>query len=256
MPNIRLKNIKNFICGDINLEIRDKEFLVLWGPTGAGKTTLLNVIAGLMKYEGSVLFDGVPVDELPVYQRKVGYLFQNLILFPHLDVKSNIAYSLTVQRRPKKEVELKAEKLLKLMKIEHLAKRFPRDLSGGEKQRVALARAIAPSPEIMLLDEPLNNLDSHTAKYLRMEIRQLQRELGITTVYVTHCFEEAFALADRVAVLNNGKIVQTDSPENIFEEIDCRMVAETGYCNCHKGDENGFSQVELKSNNVSLCHLP
>ncbi|MCK5225808.1 MAG: ABC transporter ATP-binding protein [Planctomycetes bacterium] len=256
MPSIRLKNIKNFICGDINLEIQDKEFLVLWGPTGAGKTTLLNVIAGLMEYEGTVLFDGVPVDELPVYQRKAGYLFQNLILFPHLDVKSNIAYGLTVQRKPKKEAELKAEKLLKLMKIEHLAERFPKDLSGGEKQRVALARAIAPSPEILLLDEPLNNLDSHIAKYLRMEIRQLQRELGITTVYVTHCFEEAFALADRVAVLNNGKIVQVDSPENIFEETDCRMVAEAKYCNCHKGGENGFSKAELESNNASLCHLP
>ena len=256
MPSIRLKNIKNFIYHDVNLEISDKEFLVLWGPTGAGKTTLLNVIAGLIEYEGSVLFDGVPANGLPVYQRKVGYLFQNLILFPHLDVKANIAYSLTVRGRPKKEVELKVGKLLKLMKIEHLAERFPKDLSGGEKQRVALARAIAPSPEILLLDEPLNNLDSHTTKYLRMEIRQLQRELGITTVYVTHCFEEAFALADRVAVLNNGKIVRVDSPENIFEETDCRMVAEAGYCNCHKGDENEFSMAELKSSSVSLCHLP
>ena len=253
MPNIRLKNINNFICQDINIEIRDREFLVLWGPTGAGKTTLLNVIAGLIKYEGSVLFDDTSVDRCPVYKRKTGYLFQNLILFPHLNVRTNIAYGLTVQRKPKKEVNSRVDELLRLMKIEYLAERYPRDLSGGEKQRVALARAIAPSPKIMLFDEPLNSLDFDTARYLRKEIHDLQRELGVTAIYVTHCFEEAFALADRVAVLNNGRIVQVDSPENIFKEADCRMIAEREYCDCHQGDRNSASQVKLESGNV-LCH--
>ena len=253
MPNIKLKDINNFICHDINLEISDKEFLVLWGPTGAGKTTLLNVIAGLVEHEGSVLFNDIPIDRLPIYQRKVGYLFQNLILFPHLDVRANIAYGLTVQRKPKKEVNSKADELLRLTKIEHLAERFPKDLSGGEKQRVALARAIAPSPEIMLFDEPLNSLDFDTARYLRTEIQKLQRKLGITTIYVTHCFEEAFALADRVAVLNEGRIVRVDLPENIFKETGCQMIAEKGYCDCHQGNKNSASQIRLESSGI-LCH--
>ena len=253
MPNIKLKNINNFICHDINLEISDGEFLVLWGPTGAGKTTLLNVIAGLVEYEGSVLFGGVPMDKRPVYQRKTGYLFQNLILFPHLDVKANIAYGLRIRGESESKVKSRADELLRLMRIKHLAYRYPKDLSGGEKQRVALARTIASSPEIMLLDEPLNSLDFDTARYLRKEIHGLQKELGITTIYVTHCFEEAFALADRVAVLKNGRIVQVDFPKNIFGETNCQMIAERGYCDCHKGDTNELFKREIKKDSI-LCH--
>ena len=254
MPNIRLKNINNFICHDIDLNIRDKEFLVLWGATGTGKTTLLNIIAGLVEYEGSVLFDGIPVDKFPVYKRKVGYLFQSLVLFPHLNVRTNIAYGLRVQGKPESEVELRVNELLKLMGIKHLAGRFPKDLSGGEKQRVALARATAPSSEIMLLDEPLNSLDLHTAGYLRTEIHRLHRKLSVTTVYVTHCFEEAFTLADRVAVLNNGRIVRIGCPEDIFEEINCRAIAEDGFYDCHQGNKNSAAQIKLKDSGV-LCHL-
>lgn len=234
MPDIKLKNINNFIFDNINLEIPDKEFLVLWGETGAGKTTLLNIIAGLIKYKGSVLFNNTSVDKFPLCQRKVGYHFQNLILFPHMDVRSNIAYGLHVQKKSKNDVNFIVDELLELMNIEHLAERFPKDLSGGEKQRVALARTIAPSPEIMLLDEPLNSLDFNTAGNLKMEIQKLQKKLRMTTIYVTHCFEEAFSLADRVAVLNNGRIVQIDSPENIFKKTNCRMVMEDKSCNCHK----------------------
>ena len=238
MPDIRLKNINNFICQDINLNIRNGEFLVLWGPTGAGKTTLLNIVAGLIEYEGSVLFDAISVDKLPVWRRKVGYLFQNLILFPHLNTRANIAYGLTIQGKTKKEVNSKVDELLRLMKLKHLAERYPKDLSGGEKQRVALARAMAPSSEVMLFDEPLNSLDLETAGYLRTEIHELQRKLGITTIYVTHCFEEAFALADRIIVLDNGRIVQIDFPENIFKRNNCRMITEKGYCDCHSEEKN------------------
>ena len=253
MPNIELKNINNFICCDIDLEIQDGEFLVLWGATGAGKTTLLNIIAGLIEYEGSVMFDGIPVDKRPVYQREAGYLFQNLILFPHLSVRANIAYGPRVQGMSKSEMKSRVDELLKLMNIEYLAERFPKDLSGGEKQRVALARTIAPFPEIMLLDEPLNSLDFHTAGYLRTEIQQLQRKLGITTIYVTHCFEEAFALADRIAVLKNGRVVRVDFPENIFKEIDCGAAAEDGYCDCHQSNKNSAAQIKLESSDI-LCH--
>ena len=244
MPSIKLKNIKNFICKDINLKVEDKEFLVLWGPTGTGKSTILNIIAGHIEYNGTVLLDDIAIDSQPVYQRKIGYLFQNLILFPHLDVRANIAYGLNIQKKPKQEVKLRVEELLELMKIEHIAYRFPKNLSGGEKQRVALARTFALCPKIMLLDEPLNSLDFKTARILRNEIKEFQRKLGITTIYVTHCFEDAFALADRVAVLNNGNIVQIDSPENIFNETGCKMIEESGYCDCHQGENKNSSRIE------------
>ncbi|MCK4797131.1 MAG: ABC transporter ATP-binding protein [Spirochaetes bacterium] len=252
MPGIKLRNIKNFICKDINLEVRDKEFLVLWGPTGTGKSTLLNIIAGYIEYKGSVLLDDIAIDNLPVYQRKIGYLFQNLILFPHLDVRANIAYGLNIQKKPKHEIKLKVDELLRLMRVEHIAHRFPKNLSGGEKQRVALARIFALCPKVMLLDEPLNSLDFKTARILRNAIKKFQKKFGITTIYVTHCFEEAFALADRVAVLNNGSIVQIDLPENIFKETDCRMVEEEGHCDCHQGENKNSLQIE--HDKMFLCH--
>jgi len=216
MPSIELKNICQYICRDVNLKIRDKELLVFLGPNGAGKTTLVNIIAGLTDYEGSVLFDGVPVDKLPANKRGVGYLFQDLVLFPHLDVAANIAYGLTTKKQPPHQVEARVKQLLQMMKIEHLSSRYPKHLSGGEKQRVALARAFAPSPRVLLLDEPLSSLDVPTAKYLRTELKQLQQRLGTTTVYVTHDLQEAEEMADRIAVLQNGQLEQVGKPEEVF----------------------------------------
>jgi len=216
MPSIELKNICQYICRDVNLKIRDKELLVLLGPNGAGKTTLVNIIAGLTDYEGSVLFDGAPVDKLSAHKREVGYLFQDLVLFPHLDVAANIAYGLRAKKQPQDQTEARVNKLLQMMKIEHLSSRYPRDLSGGEKQRVALARALAPSPRVLLLDEPLSSLDVPTTKYLRTELKQLQQRLGITTVYVTHDLQEAEEMADRIAVLQDGQLEQAGKPEEVF----------------------------------------
>ncbi len=216
MPSIKLKNICKYICQDANLEIFDKELLVLLGPNGAGKTTLLNVIAGLTDYEGSVLFDGVPVDKVPAFKREVGYLFQDLVLFPHLDVFANIAYGLRARKQPENEVEARVQELLQAMKIKHLSSRYPKHLSGGEKQRVALARALALSPRVLLLDEPLSSLDVQTSKYLRIELRQLQKELGITTIYVTHDLAEAEEIADRIAVIQHGHVAQVGTPDEVF----------------------------------------
>ena len=216
MPSIELKNISQYICRDVNLKIRDKELMVLLGPNGAGKTTIANIIAGLTAYRGSVLFDGTAVDNLPANQREVGYLFQDLVLFPHLDVAVNIAYGLTTRKLSPQQVESRVKQLLQMMKIEHLASRYPKNLSGGEKQRVALARALAPSPKVLLLDEPLSSLDVATAKYLRVELKQLQQKLGITTAYVTHDLQEAEEMADRIAVLQNGYLEQVDRPERVF----------------------------------------
>lgn len=200
----------------MNLTVYDGELLAILGPTGAGKTTLLNVVAGITSYEGRVLFDDESVDDKPPRERNVGYVFQELSLFPHINIAQNIAYGLKARNRPQNEIEEKVNELLKLMKIEDLKNRYPRELSGGERQRVALARALAFSPRILLLDEPLNNLDNRTRRYLRAEIRQMQKKLKITTIFVTHDADEAKEIGDAVAVIMNGRIRQMGTPEEVF----------------------------------------
>lgn len=211
MPNIELKNVGNFVFRNLNMRISDREFLTVLGPNGAGKTTLLNIIAGLTDYEGTVLFDGVPIDRVPVNKRQIGYLFQNLALFPHLDVEGNVGYSLKVRGGDNGEIKQKVEELLGLMKINHIKHRYPKNLSGGEKQRVALARALATSPRVLLLDEPFNSMDAGMCKCLRREIRRIHERLGITTIFVTHNLADAQEMGDRVTVINNGKAEQLTS---------------------------------------------
>jgi ABC-type Fe3+/spermidine/putrescine transport system ATPase subunit len=248
MPGIELRDIHNYACRGVNLQVLPGELLVLLGPNGAGKTTLLNVIAGLIEYEGAVLFDGVPVDGLPPQRRGVGYLFQNLVLFPHLDVASNIAYGLRARGWPREKAEVRVEELLALMRIEQLVSRYPRRLSGGERQRVALARALAPSPGILLLDEPLNSLDLQTSKHLRPELRRLQQRLGITTLYVTHELTEAEEMADRVAVIQEGRIEQVGKPEEIFfwpaNERVAAFIGEPNILQCDSTRSLGHGLVE------------
>ena len=225
MPAIELKNISNFICRNISLNIASGELMVLLGPTGAGKTTLLNIVSGLVGYEGSVLFDGAPVDEIPVNCRGVGYLFQDLALFPHLDVASNITYGLKIQKRRVHEIEARLDEMLSLMNIRDLARRYPKDLSGGEKQRAALARALAPSPKVLLLDEPMSDLDVLTRERIGGEFKNIQQKMGVTTIYVTHNHGEAFFLGDRVSVVNKGKIEQIESPDELFYHPKTEFVA-------------------------------
>ncbi len=216
MPFIKFKKISKYVCQDVNLEVFNRELLVLLGPNGAGKSTLLNIVAGLIDYKGSILFDDKTVDKFPIHKRKIGYLFQELNLFPHLNVTSNITYGLRVNKIDPHKIKVRIEELLQLMRIQHLSLRYPKQLSGGEKQRVALARALALEPEVLLLDEPLNSLDVQSSKYLRMEIRQLQKKLGITTIYVTHNLPEAEEMADRIAVIEEGHIEQVGRPEEVF----------------------------------------
>ena len=217
MPSVEIKNICNYICRGVTLTIQHGELLVLIGPTGAGKTTLLNVIAGLVPYEGMVLFDGVPVDKFSPRKRRVGYLFQNFCLFPHMNARENVAFGLQVQGLKKADIELRVRELLGLFRIEHLSERYPnKGLSGGEKQRIALARAIAPWPKVILLDEPFNSLDLRTAKYLRMALRKIQRSLKITTLYVTHNQREASEMGDRIAVIHEGRLEQTGTHAEVF----------------------------------------
>jgi len=211
MPDIELKNIRNYVFDDLNMEIRDEELLVVTGPNGAGKSTLLATIAGLVNYDGTVLFDGVTVDRIPTNERKIGYLFQNLALFPHLNVASNIGYGMAVKGDGKAEIAQNVDELLRLTKIEHLRDRYPKNLSGGERQRVALARALAVSPEVLLLDEPFNSMDNGTCQCMRKEIRKIQKDLGITTVLVTHNPEEAEEMGDRIITIAGGKIREAET---------------------------------------------
>ena len=255
MSSIKLKNISKYVCKNINLEIFDKELLVLLGPNGAGKSTLLNVIAGLIEYEGSVFFSNMPVDKLPANKRRIGYLFQELNLFPHLDVSANIAYGLRVQKQPQDEIKDRVEELLQIMKIKHLSSRYPKELSGGEKQRVALARALANSPRILLLDEPMNSLDYRTSKYLRTEFKILQKKLGITTIYVTHNFYEAEEMAQRIAVLDKGRVEQIGSPKEIFfhpTEAVNDFIGAPNILTCNYCNRLGFGLIEVKCSDIAL----
>ncbi|MFO8091304.1 MAG: ABC transporter ATP-binding protein [Desulfatiglandaceae bacterium] len=217
MPTLQLQSINNFILKDVDLTIENGNFLVVLGPNGSGKTTLLNTIAGLTSYRGSVLYDGKAMDRWPTCRRKVGYLFQQPALFPHLNVRDNIAYGMkTKQGFPAEEISQRVAEYLERLNITHLEHRYTAKLSGGEKQRVALARALATEPEVLLLDEPMSSLDLRTAKYWRLEFRRLQRHYGITTVFVTHNPTEAAEIADTVAILKDGRLLQVGTPKEVL----------------------------------------
>ncbi len=256
MPAIELKDIRNYACRRINLKVLSNELLVLLGPNGAGKTTLLNVIAGLTDYEGSVLFDGKRVDGLSPQKRGIGYLFQELVLFPHLDVASNIGFSLISHGWTKEKTAARVGEMLDLLRIAHLAFRYPRYLSGGEKQRVALARALAPIPKILLLDEPLGGLDLQAAKYLRAELKHLQRSLGITIVYVTHELTEAEEMGDRIAVIQQGCVEQVGRAEQVFfypaNEKVASFIGAPNILQCDRTRDLGRGLVEATCGQLSI----
>ena len=207
---------------DVSLQARDKEFLALLGPSGSGKTTLLRVLAGLEKPEaGEVRFDGEDFLSLPVRRRRVGMVFQHYALFRHMTVAQNIAFGLNVRPRAERpsaaEVKERVAHLLSLVQLEGLEKRFPAQLSGGQRQRVALARALAIEPRLLLLDEPFGALDAQVRRDLRRWLRDLHDRAGVTTVFVTHDQEEALDLADRVAILKDGELVQLGAPSELYD---------------------------------------
>ncbi len=225
--SIEISNItKSFdsfkALSDINLKIETGELVALLGPSGSGKTTLLRIIAGLESSdEGSIVFDGEDNTEKSTQDRKVGFVFQHYALFKHMTVYENIAFGLKVRPsklRPSKEViNKKVHELLELVKMEELAKRYPAQLSGGQRQRIALARALAVEPKVLLLDEPFGALDAKVRKDLRRWLRKLHDEYPITSVFVTHDQEEALDVADRIVILNHGKIEQIGTPEQVYD---------------------------------------
>lgn len=211
----------------VDLTIRDGEFFSLLGPSGCGKTTLLNIVAGfLAPTTGTVRIGGRDITALPPYRRDIGMVFQNYALFPHLSVADNVAYGLLVRKRPAAESRRRVEEVLNLVKLNHLADRMPHQLSGGQQQRVAIARALAVEPQVLLLDEPLSNLDAKLRKEMQSELRSLQRRVGITTVLVTHDQEEALSLSDRIGILGAGHLQQIGSPLELYRRPANRFVAE------------------------------
>ncbi|MFB9833960.1 ABC transporter ATP-binding protein [Actinoallomurus acaciae] len=209
------------------LSIRRGEFLSILGPSGCGKTTLLNCVAGFVTPGGGrILVDGTDITRLPPYRRELGMVFQNYALFPHLTVADNVAYGLRVRRVGRTERAERVDEALSLVGLEAYAGRRPRQLSGGQQQRVAMARALATRPAVLLLDEPLSNLDAKLRREMRVELRSIQRRVGTTMVFVTHDQEEALSLSDRIAVLNGGRLEQLGTPDEIYRRPATRFVAQ------------------------------
>jgi ABC-type proline/glycine betaine transport system ATPase subunit len=201
---------------DVSLDIADGEFLVLLGPSGCGKTTTLRIVAGFVEpTEGQVRLGERDITALPPWMRNAGLVFQSYALFPHMTVAENIAFGLEMRKMPKAQMAPKIAEALRLVRLDHLADRLPRQLSGGQQQRVALARALVFRPDVLLLDEPLSNLDAKLRQDVRVEIRELQRQLGLTTVMVTHDQEEALTMADRLVVMSEGRIRQIGSQQDL-----------------------------------------
>ncbi|WP_373757956.1 ABC transporter ATP-binding protein, partial [Jeotgalibaca porci] len=207
---------KSDVLKDLRLSIEKGELVSLLGPSGCGKTTTLRVIAGLIEpNDGTFVVDEMDLTKVPVHKRNFGMVFQSYALFPHLTIKENVAFGLKLRKENKTVIEEKVMEILEVTGLSDFADRYPKQLSGGQRQRVALARALVIEPKLLLLDEPLSNLDAKLRVTMRMEIKRIQRALGITTVFVTHDQEECFSISDKVAVMNKGVIEQYDSPEEI-----------------------------------------
>ena len=210
----------------VSLEIEPGEFFTLLGPSGCGKTTLLRMIAGFNSVDGGeIRFDQTVINNVPAHKRDIGMVFQNYAIFPHMTVAENVAYGLKAKKTPKKEIGPRVEEALELVQIKNLGDRKPSNLSGGQQQRVALARAFIIEPGVLLMDEPLSNLDAKLRVQMRTVIKKLQRRLGITTIYVTHDQEEALAISDRIAVMKDGVIMQVGKPDEIYNHPQNQFVA-------------------------------
>ena len=216
----------HYAVKSVNLEVSDGEFVVLLGPSGCGKTTTLRMVAGFVEPSGgSARIGGVDITYLRPWRRNTGMVFQSYALFPHMSVAENVAFGLEMRRLARPETAARAKEALRLVRLEAYAERLPRQLSGGQQQRVALARALAIRPDVLLLDEPLSNLDAKLREEVRIEIRELQRQLGLTTIMVTHDQEEALTVADRLVVMADGEIRQIGSQRDLYERPADRFVA-------------------------------
>lgn len=235
---------------DVSLDINPGEFFTLLGPSGCGKTTLLRMIAGFNSIEkGEIRFDDQVINHVPTYSRNIGMVFQSYAIFPHLTVEQNVAYGLKPRKVSKADTKLRAEKAMELTQIIDYRDRAPQQLSGGQQQRVALSRAIVIEPDLLLMDEPLSNLDAKLRVQMRTSIREIQRKLDITTIYVTHDQEEALAVSDRIAVMNMGIVEQVGRPYEIYAHPVNEFVAN------FIGTSN-FMEGEATAQGVSIMNTP
>ena len=222
---------------EANLTVRRGELMTLLGPSGCGKTTMLNLVAGFfMPDKGEVTIDGARVSHLPTYKRQIGMMFQNYALFPHMTVEANIGYGLRMRGVNKADIQKRVTDALALVKLHGLGERKPRQLSGGQQQRVAIARALVINPKVLLLDEPFSALDKNLRGSMQVEVKEIQRKLGVTTIFVTHDQGEALSLSDRITVMSDGRILQVGTPEEIYRRPAQRFVASfIGDANVLKG---------------------
>lgn len=238
---IALKNLhkkwKDFSLKNVNLEVEDKEYLVVLGPTGAGKTLLLETIAGFhFPDSGEIWINGENVTNIPPEKREIGFVYQDYMLFPHMTVEENVEFGLKLRGFSKNERKKAVNEVLELTGLTHLRKRLPSTLSGGEQQKTALARALVIKPKVILLDEPLSALDVNSQKMLREELKKLHKSLGITTIHVTHNHFEAYTLAEKIAMMKDGTIIQVGSPEEVFQKPKDDFIARfVGFENLFEG---------------------
>lgn len=249
----------NVIIPDLSLDIKEGEFFTLLGPSGCGKTTLLRMIAGFNSIEGGDFYFGEKrINDLDPAKRNIGMVFQNYAIFPHYTVRKNVEFGLKNKKFPKDKIKTQSEKFMKLMQIDQYADRMPERLSGGQQQRVALARALCIEPDVLLMDEPLSNLDAKLRVEMRTVIKNIQHSVGITTVYVTHDQEEAMAVSDRIAVMNAGVIQHIGTPKSIYQRPANLFVATfIGRSNVIKGKlivENGKTYLETLSGYRAEIH--
>lgn len=244
---------KNVVIHDLSLDIKPGELFTLLGPSGCGKTTLLRMIAGFNSIEdGTIAFDDKVINKIPVFKRNFGMVFQSYAIFPHMTVRGNIEYGLKNKKLPKDEIRRRVDEIMEVVQITQYADRYPNKLSGGQQQRVALARAIVVEPQVLLMDEPLSNLDAKLRIEMREAIRDIQKKIGITTVYVTHDQEEALAISDRIAVINLGDIQQVGGPEYIYSRPYNTFVANfMGHSNRFEGKVVSYkgetAEIELET---------
>ena len=250
--NVVKKYGENVIIPGLSLDVREGEFFTLLGPSGCGKTTLLRMVAGFNSIEGGTIsFNGRVINDIAPNKRNIGMVFQNYAVFPHMTVRENVAFGLENRHLPKDEIKRRVDEILETVKITQYADRLPERLSGGQQQRVALARAIVIKPDVLLMDEPLSNLDAKLRIEMRNAIRQIQNSVGITTIYVTHDQEEALAISDRIAVMNQGRVMQVGTPSEIYAKPENPFVAGfigvSNFLNCDVTKcEGGMAKVSIK----------
>jgi len=272
---IRIENVSKdlgeFKLDDVSLHVNEGEYFIILGPTGAGKTILIETIAGIYRPDcGRIFLNGIDVMDLPPKDRSISMVYQDYMLFPHLTVEKNIGFGLRYQNITSSETEAEVNEIADLLGVSHLLNRYPGTLSGGEQQRIAIARAVVTKPKVLLLDEPLSALDNRTTERLREELGKIHRLTETTTIHVTHSFEEAFSLGDRIAVMRDGKIIQVGAPDYVFRKPNSEFIADfVGVENLFRGKSvvhDGISEVHadgicmlsstLKSGDVSISVRP